>query len=72
MFGLAGEKSQLLFARSTDGSGQMNELIRPALASLGGRGGGTAVVAQGGGPSASETDVCQAIDLAFNLLQKQL
>lgn len=48
----AGEKSFLLFSRAADAPGQMNELLQMALAQVGGKGGGTAVTAQGGGTPA--------------------
>lgn len=54
LLGLAGERAHLVYARSTDTPWTMNELIKPALASLGGRGGGNAALAQGGGPAAGE------------------
>ncbi len=52
LLGLAGAKSQLLFCRSADAPGEMNQLIKPALAQLGGGGGGNASMAQGGGKTA--------------------
>ncbi len=58
--GLAGEKSFLLFSRAADAPGDMNALLQEALQQVGGRGGGTAVTAQGGGSSISETTL-QAI-----------
>ncbi len=54
LLGVAGERAQLIFARSADAPGAMDALIRPALAALGGRGGGNAALAQGGGPAAGE------------------
>lgn len=54
LLGLAGKKSLLVFARSTDVKGNMKELIGLALGDLGNAsGGGTPELAQGGGPSAS-------------------
>lgn len=49
LLGVAGEKSFLLFSRSADAPGDMRHLLQEALQKLGGRGGGTAVTAQGGG-----------------------
>ncbi|MCA9935231.1 MAG: alanyl-tRNA editing protein [Ardenticatenaceae bacterium] len=49
LLGLAGEKSFLLFSRAADSPGDMNALLQETLQSIGGRGGGTAVTAQGGG-----------------------
>lgn len=45
----AGTKSQLLFCRAKDAPGDMNALLQTALAQLGGGGGGSAEIAQGGG-----------------------
>lgn len=61
LLGLAGSKSHLLFARSADVPLAMNQLIQPALQQLGGRGGGTAVLAQGGGPAATTTHITQIL-----------
>ncbi|MCA9959309.1 MAG: hypothetical protein KC443_09765 [Anaerolineales bacterium] len=72
LLGLAGEKSYLLFSRSADAPGEMNRLLQAALQQLGGRGGGTAVTAQGGGPTAATTQVEQAIAHARQMLQTQL
>ena len=72
LLGLAGEKSYLLFSRSADAPGEMNRLLQTALQQLGGRGGGTAVTAQGGGPAAATTQVEQAIAHARQMLQTQL
>jgi alanyl-tRNA synthetase len=44
-----GEQARLVFARSVNASGDMNALMREACALLGGRGGGKADMAQGGG-----------------------
>ena len=43
------DTARLVFARSTDASGDMNVLMREACALLDGRGGGKAEMAQGGG-----------------------
>jgi alanyl-tRNA synthetase len=73
LLGLSGEKSQLLFCRSQEAPGEMNQLIKPALQILGSAaGGGSAVVAQGGGPSANKERVQQAIDKAERLLLGQI
>ncbi len=61
LLGLAGERSHLVFARSADAPGDMGALLRPALAALGGRGGGSPTLAQGGGPAADEAAVAAAI-----------
>lgn len=73
LLGLAGEKSHLLFCRSQDAPGEMNQLIKPALQILGSAaGGGTAVMAQGGGPSSDAARVQQAIEKAERLLIGQI
>lgn len=73
LFGLAGKRSQLLFSRSADGVGEMNQLLRPALQALGTTaGGGTAVTAQGGGPPATRERVLQALSRAERVLLGQL
>jgi alanyl-tRNA synthetase len=71
--GLAGEKSLLIFCRSQDAPGDMNQLIKPALQLLGSAsGGGTADMAQGGGPAADIERVEQAVARAERLLLGQL
>ena len=73
LLGLAGEKSQLLFCRSQNAPGEMNQLIKPALQILGSAaGGGSAIMAQGGGPSTDVARVRQAIDKAERLLIGQI
>ncbi|GJM40081.1 MAG: alanyl-tRNA editing protein [Ardenticatenaceae bacterium] len=73
LLGLAGEKSQLLFCRSKDAPGEMNRLIKPALHILGSAaGGGSAIMAQGGGPATDQERIQQAIDKAERLLIGQI
>lgn len=73
LFGLAGDKSQLLFARSPEVAGEMNQLIKPALQVLGSAsGGGNAELAQGGGPAATVEQVEQALKRARQLAQAQI
>ncbi|WP_420631920.1 alanyl-tRNA editing protein [Candidatus Leptofilum sp.] len=73
LLGLAGKKSQLLFCRSKDAPGEMNQLIKPALNILGSAaGGGSAIMAQGGGPGTDRARVQQAIDKAERLLIGQI
>jgi alanyl-tRNA synthetase len=73
LLGLAGEKAQLLFCRSKSAPGEMNQLIKPALQILGSAaGGGTAVMAQGGGPSTDVARIQQAVDKAERLLIGQI
>jgi len=62
LLGLAGERSHLVFARSAGAPGDMGALIKPALATLGARGGGGPALAQGGGPAADEAAVAAAIE----------
>jgi alanyl-tRNA synthetase len=52
LLGAAGDKAQLVFARSADLSFDMGALLKEAAAKLGGRGGGQAAFAQGGGVKA--------------------
>lgn len=73
LLGVAGEKSHLIFCRSEDAPGEMNTLIKQALQSLGkASGGGTAVMAQGGGPAADLERLEQALARAERLLIGQL
>ena len=73
LLGLAGAKSQLLFCRSQDAPGEMNQLLKPALQILGSAaGGGSAIMAQGGGPATDQARVQQAIDKAERLLFGQI
>jgi alanyl-tRNA synthetase len=73
LLGLAGDKTQLLFCRSQNAPGEMNQLIKPALQILGSAaGGGSAAMAQGGGPATNKERVQQAIDKAERLLIGQI
>ena len=63
LLGLAGERSHLVFARSADAPGDMSALVKVALAKLGGRGGGSPTLAQGGGPAADEAAVAAVLQL---------
>jgi alanyl-tRNA synthetase len=47
---VAGDKAHLIFARSADQSADMNALLKAVCPLVGGRGGGTTSLAQGGGP----------------------
>ena len=57
----SGPKSQLLFCRSDDAPGDMNALLKEALGQLGGRGGGSAAMAQGGGPGVENGRLSQIL-----------
>ena len=73
LLGLAGDKSQLIFCRAEDAPGQMNQLLKPALQMLGtAAGGGSETFAQGGGPTASEDQISQALGRAERLLLGQI
>lgn len=72
LLGLAGERAQLVFARSADGPSfaHMGDLIKPALVALGGaRGGGGALSAQGGGTPAGEVMVAAALSASAERLR---
>lgn len=66
LLGAAGEKSQLVFSRSKDATGEMSAMLKHALAVLSpdgkARGGGSADFAQGGGTPATLAQVQAAID----------
>ena len=70
LLGLAGERTHLVFGRSADAPGDMGQLIRPALAALGGRGGGNATLAQGGGPAGDKGKVVAALTAAAQELKQ--
>ena len=61
-----GETARLVFARSTDASGDMNALMRQACTLLDGRGGGRPDMAQGGGRDIQKLD--DAIEAALRAL----
>jgi len=62
LLALAGDKPNLLFARSKDGQVDMGKLLREVTAAFGGRGGGQPELAQGG--IASGSDLRQALLMA--------
>jgi alanyl-tRNA synthetase len=68
LLGTSGEKAQLAFARSENVSHAMNALLAKALETLGGRGGGQAGFAQGGGIAATQAQVQAALDAAEMVL----
>jgi alanyl-tRNA synthetase len=69
LLGVPGEKAQLIFARSEGLTQDMNALIKSALASINGRGGGTPAIAQGGGVPATAEQISAALEAACRLLQ---
>ncbi len=68
LLGAAGEKAQLIFARSADVPLDVLPLLKKALEQLGGRGGGRPNLAQGGGASADLDQVQAAINAALTML----
>ena len=68
LLGAAGEKAQLIFARSADVRLDVVPLLKKALEQLGGRGGGRPNMAQGGGASADLDQVQAAINAALTML----
>jgi alanyl-tRNA synthetase len=73
MFGTVGENIQLIFARSENAPGEMNQLLKQSLQVLGSAtGGGSANFAQGGGGTADIDRMNQALQRAVRLLTGQL
>lgn len=73
LLGIVGDSAQLIFARSEDAPGEMNQLIKQALQVLGSAtGGGTAKFAQGGGTTADSERMAQALQRAQRLLLSQI
>jgi alanyl-tRNA synthetase len=73
LFGLAGDKSQMLFARSNDVEIAMNEVLTNILPLLGNAtGGGSPKFAQGGGPQVKDSQLVQVLAAAEDLVQDML
>ena len=73
LLGLAGEKSQLVFARTEDAPGEMNQLLKQALHVLGTTaGGGSKTFAQGGGFPADKERMQHALARTKDLLLSQV
>ncbi len=70
LLGVRGAKAQLIFARSADLSYDMRPLLRAACRLVGGGGGGTPDLAQGGGPYPDRID--EALQHATDLLSQQI
>lgn len=68
LLGSAGTRTDLVFARAADAPGNMKELLQAALEPLGGRGGGSPTMAQGGGPAAEPAQILAAINHVVTLL----
>ncbi|MCB9422139.1 MAG: alanyl-tRNA editing protein [Ardenticatenaceae bacterium] len=64
-----GTKSQLLFCRSDNAPGDMNTLLKEALNQIDGRGGGSAVMAQGGGPGVENGRLSQILAHIQQIIQ---
>ncbi len=64
VLGTAGDKTQVICARSSDVSTDMNILLKTALTPLGGKGGGQPSQAQGGAGAASHEQVLAALRAA--------
>jgi alanyl-tRNA synthetase len=72
LLGTGGERSHVILARAVDASGHMAQLLNQILALLGdARGGGSATLAQGGGPPAPEAKVERLLAQAEKLLRSQ-
>jgi len=73
LFGLAGNRSHLIFSRAEGAPGNMNTLLRFALNELGSQsGGGSDSFAQGVGPSADITRLQRVVSAAENQFLEEL
>ena len=73
LLGRAGDKAQFLFCRADDAPGDMNELLQNAWRRLGGgKGGGSAASAQGGGLGADHGRLRQTLAEIAGQLRRQI
>lgn len=73
LFGLAGDKTQLLFARSDDVAIPINDILTEVLPTLGeAAGGGSAKFAQGGGPSRTLEEVAETLITGEKIVRPML
>jgi alanyl-tRNA synthetase len=72
MLGLTGARSHLLFARAANAPGSMDQLIKPALQMLNGAGGGSDMLAQGGGGAADAARITAVLTRSKRILQGQV
>ncbi len=68
LIGAAGEKAQVIFARSADLPHDLNPAFKAAVDVIGGRGGGRPEWVQGGGVSATVGQIQQALHAALDRL----
>jgi alanyl-tRNA synthetase len=66
LLGVRADKAQLIFARAADLTVDVNVLLKTAVAVVGGRGGGTPALAQGGGPEVAKLE--EALAVAYRQL----
>lgn len=73
LFGLAGDKAQLLFARSDDVVVPVNDVLAEVLPVLGeASGGGSEKFAQGGGPSKTIDEVAETLQASERIVRRLL
>jgi alanyl-tRNA synthetase len=70
LFGLSGDKAQLIFARAANLTIDMRQLLKSVGQLIGGGGGGSAQLAQGGGPRIE--GLHQALTAAVNEVKNQI
>jgi alanyl-tRNA synthetase len=70
LFGLSGDKAQLIFARAANLTIDMRQLLKSVGQLIGGGGGGSAQLAQGGGPRVE--GLHQALTAAVNEVKNQI